>query len=292
MILLGINSSGIPHFGNFISLIKPSINNKKKRIFLADLHSICKSSNFDFLILNKIIIIATFISFFKKKIIFYQSNNKNILYFFWLISCFYNKNKIKYFHIVKNKLFISIGKICYPLLMVSDIFSNNNKYIFLGIDQIQHIELINKIIKKISIYFKKNVKYNFIINNKILYSYNKKKMSKSLKNDIFIYSNYFKLLTFFNKFKFTFKKKKSLLNFFLNIIYNNKIINFFFKNNFYIFKKKISEIIYFIFYQKKLNFFYLLKNIDYLINIVNNGNKYFNFINKFNFNFINKFINL
>ncbi|AFP83788.1 tryptophanyl-tRNA synthetase [Candidatus Carsonella ruddii CS isolate Thao2000] len=292
MILLGINSSGLPHFGNFISLIKPSIKKKKKRIFLADLHSLCKSSNFDFLLINKIIITATFISFFKKKIIFYQSNNKNILYFFWLISCFYNKNKIKYFHIVKNKIFISIGKICYPLLMVSDIFSNNNKYIFLGIDQIQHIELINKIIKKVNVYYKKYNKFNFIINNKILYSYDKKKMSKSLKNDIFIYSNYFKLLSFFNKFKFTFKKKKSLLNFFLNIIYNNKIINFFFKNNFYIFKKKISEIIYFIFYKKKLLFFYLLKNIDYIINIINNGNKYFNFINKFNFNFINKFINL
>uniref|UniRef100_A0A8D8VDW6 Tryptophan--tRNA ligase n=1 Tax=Cacopsylla melanoneura TaxID=428564 RepID=A0A8D8VDW6_9HEMI len=146
MILLGINSSGLIHFGNYLSLIKPVYKYNLKKIFLADLHCFSKNICFLNVLKNKILTIFTFLSFFKNNY-FYQSFNLNILKIFWLILCFYNKNKTKFFHFFNRKKFFSLGKICYPLLMCSDIINNNNKFIFIGIDQIQHIEIYKKIKK-------------------------------------------------------------------------------------------------------------------------------------------------
>ncbi|BFI90945.1 hypothetical protein [Candidatus Carsonella ruddii] len=277
MILLGINSSGIIHFGNYLSIIKPVYKYNLKKIFLADLHCVSKNICFLNILKNKIITIFTFLSFFKN-IYFYQSFNINILKVFWLILCFYNKNKIKFFHLLNKNFFFSLGKICYPLLMSSDIINNNNKFVFLGIDQIQHIEIYKKIKTKINYFL--NIKLikncNFIINNKILYSFDKKKMSKSNKNDLFLFSNKKEIEFFLKKFKNTRKKKKSILNFSLNVINNNYIINFFFKNNNNIFIKKIKDLIYYKFLPFKKKFIFFIKNTyNYIkkINIFNNFSK-------------------
>ncbi|XZR52527.1 MAG: hypothetical protein ACM3Q7_00780 [Candidatus Carsonella ruddii] len=277
MILLGINSSGLIHFGNYISLIKPVFKNNLKKIFLADLHCFSKNINILNIIKNKILTIFSFLSFFKN-IYYYQSFNINILKLFWLIICFYNKNKMKFFHSFNKKKFFSLGKICYPFLMCSDIINNNNRFIFVGIDQIQHIEIYKKIKKKINFFLNKNLikKCNFIINNKILYSFDKKKMSKSNKNDLFLFSNVLEIEKFLKKFKCTNKKKKSILNFSLNILNNNYIIDFFFKNNNIIFINKIKNIIYYKFLPFKKKFFFYIKNIKNVIkkiNIFNNFSK-------------------
>ncbi|WGS66605.1 hypothetical protein MEJ65_00785 [Candidatus Carsonella ruddii] len=277
MILLGINSSGLIHFGNYLSLIKPVYKYNLKKIFLADLHCFSKNICFLNVLKNKILTIFTFLSFFKNNY-FYQSFNLNILKIFWLILCFYNKNKTKFFHFFNRKKFFSLGKICYPLLMCSDIINNNNKFIFIGIDQIQHIEIYKKIKKKINFFLNTNLikNCNFIINNKILYSYDKKKMSKSNKNDLFLFSNIIEIETFLKKFKNTKKKKKSILSFSLNIIENNYLINFFLKNNNNIFIKKMKNIIYYKFLPFKNNFFFYIKNINNIIkkiNVFNNFSK-------------------
>ncbi|AFP84342.1 hypothetical protein [Candidatus Carsonella ruddii] len=283
MILLGINTSGLVHFGNYLTLINPVLKIKKKNIFLADLHCLSKNNHFLNINLNKLVSCFVFKSFFKNNLFFYQSNNKNILLLFWLISCFYNVNKTKNFLVVKDKINLTISKICYPILMCSDIISINNTYTFVGIDQFQHIELYNKITNKINNYtntffFKKN---NFIINNKILYSYNKKKMSKSNKNDLFLFSNYKCLLLFFNKFLITLKRKKSIFNFFELI--TNKKINYkkpFVKNKFYIINstyiKFLKQKLIFINYLKNLNFYFKKKksnNVFFKNIIFNNINK-------------------
>ncbi|AFP83981.1 hypothetical protein [Candidatus Carsonella ruddii] len=275
MILLGINSSGIVHFGNYLSLIKPVINYNLKRIFLADLHCLSKKISFKKILNNKILIILTFLSFFKN-IYFYQSYNLNIIKLFWLILCFYNKNKVKFFNILNNKKYFSLGKICYPLLMTSDIINNNNKFLFVGLDQIQHIEIYKKIIKKINNFLNIKIlkKCIFIINNKIIYSYDKKKMSKSNKNDLFIFSNLKEIDFFLKKFKNTKKKKKSVLNFILNIINNNYIINFFYKNNKNMFINKIKEILFFYFLPFKKIFHYNIKNLNFIVKKINFFNNY------------------
>ncbi|MBY0585353.1 hypothetical protein K5B08_00320, partial [Candidatus Carsonella ruddii] len=246
MILLGLNSSGLIHFGNFTSIIKPVLNYKNKKIFLADLHSLSKNISILDILKNKIISISIFLSFFQD-LYFYQSYNEKLIKFFWVLLCFYNKNKMKIFHSLNNnKKNISFGKICYPILMCADVICINNKFVFVGVDQLQHIELFKKIKNKINylLNFKIIKKCNFIINNKILYSYNKKKMSKTNKNDLFIFSNFKEIFFFLKKFKNTKKKKKSLLNFSINILENNILKKMFFslKNKKFIFY--ISELIY------------------------------------------------
>ncbi|BAF35145.1 tryptophanyl-tRNA synthetase [Candidatus Carsonella ruddii PV] len=274
MILLGINTSGLIHFGNYITLIKPVLKIKKKNIFLADLHCLSKNKHYKNVNLNKLTSSLIFKSFFKKKIFLHQSNHKNILFLFWVISCFYNINKTKNFLIVKDKINLSIAKVCYPILMCSDIITINNFFTFIGIDQIQHIELYNKIVNKISKYInvfflKKN---KFIINNKVLYSYNKKKMSKSNKNDLFLFSNYKNLLLFFNNFFITLKRKKSIFNFF-ELVTDTKIS---FKNSFNKNKIYIVENIYFKFLKKKLVFINLLKNLNFYLKKKKKNNSFFN----------------
>ncbi|WMC19400.1 MAG: hypothetical protein NVS85_00790 [Candidatus Carsonella ruddii] len=293
MILLGINSSGLIHFGNYLSLIKPVYKYNLKKIFLADLHCFSKNICVLNVLKNKILTIFTFLSFFKNNY-FYQSYNLNILKIFWLILCFYNKNKLKFFHFFHKKKFFSLGKICYPFLMCSDIINNNNKFIFLGIDQIQHIEIYKKIKKKINYFLNTNLikNCNFIVNNKILYSFDKKKMSKSNKNDLFLFSNITEINIFLKKFKNTKKKKKSILNFSLSIINNNYIVNFFLKNNNIIFINKIKNILYYKFLPFKKKFFFYIKNINNVIkklNIFNNFSK--NIINN-NYKNIFKKLNL
>ncbi|WMC20394.1 MAG: hypothetical protein PNH44_00790 [Candidatus Carsonella ruddii] len=277
MILLGINSSGLIHFGNYLSLIKPVFNYNLKKIFLADLHCFSKNISILNILKNKILTIFSFFSFFKN-IYYYQSFNKSILKIFWLILCFYNKNKTKFFHFFNKKKFFSLGKICYPLLMCSDIINNNNKFIFVGVDQIQHIEIYKKIKKKINFFLNINLikNCNFIINNKTLYSFDKKKMSKSNKNDLFLFSNEIEIKKFLKKFKNTKKKKKSILNFSLNIINNNYIIDLFFKNNNILFVNKIKSIIYNKFLPFKKKFFFFIKKVNNFIKKIN----IFNFFNK------------
>ncbi|MGK2912770.1 MAG: hypothetical protein ACSLEI_00715 [Candidatus Carsonella ruddii] len=293
MILLGISNSGYMHFGNYLSIIQPTINLKKKIFFIADLHSKCKNLNYSKLIKNKIIFISIYISFFKK-IYFYQSYNSFFLNFFWLLLCLFKKKKINFFHYYKKNNKLTIAQYCYPLLMVTDIYSFNNKYIFVGIDQIQHIELYKKIIKKINFIIGKKIFFlnKFIINNKILYSYDKKKMSKTNKNELFIFSNFLKILFFLKKFKKTKKIKKSLLSFSYNIINNIFIKKIFFNNNNKIFIIKITEIIYFQFLPYKKKFLNKLKNNEKFIKKINFNNNYINniiFNNIFN---LNKYINL
>ncbi|WP_433927987.1 hypothetical protein [Candidatus Carsonella ruddii] len=276
MILIGLNSSGLVHFGNYLSIIKPVLKYKNKKIFIADLHSLSKNISIINILKNKIISISIFLSFFKS-IYFYQSFNEKILKFFWIILCFFNKNKFKFFHSLNKKNIISFGKICYPILMTSDIISVNNKFIFVGIDQLQHIELYKKIKKKLNNLLNFNIikKSNFIINNNIIYSFNKKKMSKTNKNDLFIFSNFKEINFFLKKFQFTNKIKKSLLNFVLNILKNNFIKKIFFYLKYEKFILKISELIYLKFLPYKKIFFNNLKNIDNLINKLNLNNNYY-----------------
>ncbi|MGK2931091.1 MAG: hypothetical protein ACSLEG_00665 [Candidatus Carsonella ruddii] len=293
MILLGISNSGNIHYGNYLSIIQPAINLKKKIFFIADLHSKCKNLNYSKLIKNKIIFISIYISFFKK-IYFYQSYNNFFLNFFWLLLCLFKKKKIKFFHHYKKNNKLSIAQYCYPLLMIADIYSFNNKYIFVGIDQIQHIELYKKIIEKINFIIGKRIflTNKFIINNKILYSYNKKKMSKTNKNELFIFSNFLEILFFLKKFKQTKKIKKSLLSFSYNIINNIFIKKIFFNNNNKIFIIKITEMIYFKFLPYKKKFLNKLKNNEKLIKKINFNNNYINNIIFNNVYNLNKYINL
>ncbi|XRA05360.1 MAG: hypothetical protein ACN6LP_00690 [Candidatus Carsonella ruddii] len=293
MILLGISNSGYLHFGNYLSIIKPTINLKRKIFLIADLHSKCKNLNYSNLIKNKIIFTSIYISFFKK-IYFYQSYNSFFLKFFWLLLCLFKKKKVNCLHSYKKNNKLSIAQYCYPLLMVSDIYSVNNKFIFVGIDQIQHIELYKKIIKKINFIIGKKIFFlnKFIINNKILYSYDKKKMSKTNKNELFIFSNFLNILFFLKKFKKTKKIKKSLLSFSYNIINNILIKKIFFNNNNRLFLIKITEIIYYKFLSYKKKFLNKLKNNEKIIKKLNFNNNYINniiFNNIFN---LNKYINL
>ncbi|XBT18360.1 MAG: tryptophan--tRNA ligase [Candidatus Shikimatogenerans sp. Tduv] len=315
IILLGIKNNGTLHIGHLLSIINPAIKFLKKNnkyillILIADLHTI---TNFDKVTYNKdknkknifkIISIILSLNIDRNKILFYrQSKIKNILNIFWFLNNLYKVNRLKLTHKYKSSSNINIGEFIYPILMTADIISLNTKYIFIGIDQKQHLEIANILIKKINI--KLNNNYNFYIPkffinkkyNKII-GINGKKMSKSYKNTITPFT-----------FKIRIKKKilkiptsnKSLQNINIKNNYLYILYKYLFKKNINIFLNKCKNIKYNFFKIKKIiykkilkkynnkrkKYFYYMNNIKILNNILLKNEIIVNKIINKNFNII------
>ncbi|XBT18681.1 MAG: tryptophan--tRNA ligase [Candidatus Shikimatogenerans sp. Tcar] len=316
IILLGIKNNGSLHIGHLLSIIYPSINflkNNKKYILLiliADLHVLTYINNIDY---NKkkynnyiYKILSIFLSLeinIKKVLIYKQSDIKYILKIFWYLCNLYKFNRLKLTHIYKKYLNnINIGEFIYPILMASDIISLNVKYIFIGKDQKQHLEISKYLIKKINIKllnYKFNIPKSFINKkfNKVL-GLDFKKMSKSNKNTINIFSNKKKIKNKIFKIKTSSKK---LQNINIKKIYIYYIYKYLFKNNkkkflkqcknykynFYKIKKNIYKKILKVYKNERLRYFYYYKKKKLLKNILLKNKYIINKIVYKNYNIIN-----
>ncbi|WGH24594.1 MAG: tryptophan--tRNA ligase [Candidatus Shikimatogenerans bostrichidophilus] len=202
-IITGIQSSGMPHLGNIINIVLPTIkyikdnNINKYYIMIADLHSFTIYKNKNILINNIYINAAIWLSFniqyYNKNLFFYrQSDIKEITELFWYLNCFFPLNRLKLFHSIKNNNNYNMGIINYPILMASDILLYNIDKVIVGIDQKQHIEITRKIAKLVNNKLNKiifNIPKSLIFNNKLIPGIDGKKMSKSLGNIINIFAN-------------------------------------------------------------------------------------------------------
>lgn len=203
-IVSGITATGKLTLGNYIGSIKNMIklqNDYEQYIFVADLHALTTYIEPKELIENKKNIFALYLACGldpQKTTLFFQSDVPAHSELNWIITTITNMGELsrmtqfkdKSQNIVKqdNKTeIIPTGLFVYPALMIADIILYNPKAVPVGIDQKQHLELCQKIIKRM------NTKYHLNFNepkpiipkigNKIKSLVNpEQKMSKSDKN--------------------------------------------------------------------------------------------------------------
>ncbi|MDH3004543.1 MAG: tryptophan--tRNA ligase [Candidatus Shikimatogenerans sp. JK-2022] len=322
-IITGIQSNGIPHLGNIISVILPTISYIKKKsnyiffIMIADLHSLTNYYTPNLLKNNIYINAAVWLAFNIKynlnNIYFYrQSDIKEITQLFWILNCFFPFNRLKMFHRVKNKNYKinNIGIINYPFLMGADILLYDIDKVIIGKDQNQHIEITRKIARNINNKINKkifNIPQSLIFYKELIPGVDGNKMSKSLNNIINIFSNKENLekqimniktinipitKISFNNIKNTILLRiyKILANkeeytYIIQKIKNNKI-------GFYNIKKKLFNYILYKYSNERSKFIYYLSNKKLIKKILFKGYKKTKLLSIKKMNFIKKEIGL
>lgn len=165
-VLTGINTTGIPHLGNYVGAIRPAIAESRKSgeesfLFLADLHALIKCHNTEVIHESSLAIAATWLAcgLDPERVTFYrQSDIPEITELNWIFNCVCAKGLMNRAHAYKAAVDanveaenadpdhgISMGLFCYPVLMSADILMFNATHVPVGRDQIQHLEMARDI---------------------------------------------------------------------------------------------------------------------------------------------------
>lgn len=168
IVFSGIQPSGVIHLGNYIGAIKQWVNlqDKYKSLFcIVDLHAITanKLSPMEFQS-NMLKTAAAYIACGidpEKSIIFNQSTVSGHAELCWLLGCYTPigwLNRMTQFKDKagsdKQKAFL--GLYSYPVLMAADILLYKTKYVPIGDDQKQHLELTRDIALAFNNHYKKD----------------------------------------------------------------------------------------------------------------------------------------
>ncbi|BAV94935.1 tryptophan--tRNA ligase [Ichthyobacterium seriolicida] len=204
-ILTGIQSTGVPHLGNILGAIRPSIElSKEKNIesffFIADMHSLTTIKNPDILKHNTYSVAAAWLSFdfdIDNNLFYRQSDLPEVTELSWYLSCVAPYPMLANAHSFKDKSnhlhSVNTGLFYYPILMSADILLYNANIVPVGKDQKQHLEITRDIANSF------NNKYGNVLvvpearitNNANIPGTDGNKMSKSYNNfiDIFLSEN-------------------------------------------------------------------------------------------------------
>lgn len=201
-ILTGIQSTGVPHLGNILGAILPTIEKSKKEdnemfAFIADMHSLTTIKDGAIIQENTYSVAATWLAFgvdIEKNVFYRQSNITEVTELAWYLSCFMPFSKLQLAHSFKDKSEksndINSGLLNYPILMAADILLYDADIIPVGKDQKQHLEYTRYLVDRI------NHKYGAVLrkpeislNDKTMYvpGIDGQKMSKSYGNTINIF---------------------------------------------------------------------------------------------------------
>ena len=162
-ILTGITTSGIPHLGNYVGAIRPTVAASRAAgtqnfYFLADLHSLIKVQDPAKVQRSTLEIAASWLACGLEpdndRIWFYrQSEIVEIPELTWFLTCVAGKGILNRAHAYKARVDknraegedddngITAGLFMYPVLMAADILVFNAHKVPVGRDQIQHIEM-------------------------------------------------------------------------------------------------------------------------------------------------------
>lgn len=158
-ILTGIQSTNVPHLGNILGAIVPAIELSKKEgndslFFIADLHTLTSKKDAAFISQSTNAAAATWLAFGldPQKTIFYrQSRVPQVTELTWYLNCFTPYPMLANAHSFKDKSErlsdVNAGLFTYPVLMAADILLYDAKYVPVGKDQMQHLEIAADIAK-------------------------------------------------------------------------------------------------------------------------------------------------
>ncbi len=175
IVVTGITATGKLTLGNYIGAIKTMIEMQDKYemyVFVADLHALTTYIDPNLLRENKKDIFALYLACGlnpKKTTLFYQSDVVAHSELNWIITSITNIGELSRMTQYKDKSqkiikqdngteMIPTGLFVYPSLMSADIILYNPNFVPIGIDQKQHLELCQKLVKRM------NKKYNLNFN--------------------------------------------------------------------------------------------------------------------------------
>jgi len=206
-VLTGITTSGTPHLGNYVGAIKPAIVASKdpavsSYYFLADYHSLIKSSDPQRVMQSTLEIAATWLALgldTSKAVFYRQSDIPEIPELTWFLSCSTAKGLMNRSHAYKAAVqdnqasgddldhAINMGLFNYPILMSADILLFNANKVPVGKDQLQHLEMSRDIAARFNHSYGENFTLPEAVideDSKLIPGQDGRKMSKSYNNTI------------------------------------------------------------------------------------------------------------
>ncbi len=151
--LSGIKSTGTPHFGNYLGMIRPAIELQESHdafYFVADYHALTTERDPVAMRRQTLEITATFLAMGldpSRAAFFRQSDVPEVNELGWLLSCVTTMGELERGHAYKAKKDEGeAGRalhalFAYPVLMAADILIYDSNVVPVGKDQVQHIEM-------------------------------------------------------------------------------------------------------------------------------------------------------
>ncbi len=161
--LTGLKPSGSPHIGNYLGMLKPSLELAEKfqaLYFIPDYHALTTVRDREQLANLTYQAAATWLALGlnpDEEIIYRQSDIPEVFELAWVLSCFTAKGLLNRAHaykaIVDDNIAegreedknINVGLFTYPVLMAADILLFGTHVVPVGLDQQQHLEITRDI---------------------------------------------------------------------------------------------------------------------------------------------------
>ncbi len=197
--LSGIKSTGTPHLGNVLGMIKPAItlqDSHESYYFVADLHALTSVRDPAQLRKDTFEIAAHFLALGldpTKSAFFKQSDVPEHTELMWLLSCAVSLGDLFRAHAFKaakdkgEEGRMNLGTFAYPVLMSADILIYDADVVPVGKDQIQHLEMARAIAQRFNFHFGETFKEPKELiqeNVAVVPGIDGRKMSKSYNNGI------------------------------------------------------------------------------------------------------------
>ena len=152
-VLSGVQPSGKPHIGNYFGAIQNHVRISadpefEAYFFIADYHALTTVQDADRLreYVRDVAIDYLALGLDTERAMFFrQSDIPEVLELAWMFSCVTGMGLLERAHSYKDKVAkgmrASVGLFSYPLLMAADILAYKPKWVPVGQDQVQHIEM-------------------------------------------------------------------------------------------------------------------------------------------------------
>jgi len=163
--LSGIKPTGTPHLGNYLGMIRPSIEMQKTHetfYFIANYHALTSVRDPKALRHDTLSIAAQFLAFGldpSHGAFYRQSDVPQVNELAWVLGCMTSMGDLTRAHAYKaakdkgEEGAINLGVFSYPVLMASDIILFDSDIVPVGQDQVQHIEMARGMAQRFNHYF-------------------------------------------------------------------------------------------------------------------------------------------
>lgn len=215
--LSGIQPSGLQHIGNYFGAIKQHIDGHLKEgehfYFIADYHALTTSRDPEALRNQVQETALTYLALGldpERAALFRQTDVPEVTEIAWLLACVTGMGLLERAHSYKDKVSHGIkpnvGLFTYPLLMAADIIAYDSNVVPVGKDQVQHVEMTQDMVGYFNNTFGEvfvRPEYRLAAQESFakVVGIDGDKMSKSYKNDIWIFETGKKLKKLFGKIK-------------------------------------------------------------------------------------------
>ncbi len=213
VILTGIKPTGMPHLGNLVGAIQPSVDLSHKKdteafYFIADYHALTGLKNAKELSQFSREIAAAWIALGldpEQVVLYRQSDIPEVFELSWILACFSPKGLMNRAHAYKAAVQknqengetdldagVNMGVYTYPILMAADILLMQARWVPVGGDQVQHIEIARDVAQYFNRQYQREV---FTLpealideSGAVIPGLDGRKMSKSYQNTIPIFA--------------------------------------------------------------------------------------------------------